>query len=109
LDQPSRILEIIFSKAQVFADEFSALLSDPGPWTALHDEPCWAELRAVALMHVLELACNFHRRIVMTCCSYPLRLAWLVWQDIPRANLVPQCNLASGAYGMLLCYSFYQT
>ena len=84
MDKPSRILELVHIKATQIADEWTQMLTAAGRagWEACALEG--PSFRAVALLRVLEMACDFHRRVTVPACfSHPLRLAYLVLTELP--------------------------
>eukprot|EP00969_Alexandrium_andersonii_P298474 13193972-Alexandrium_andersonii.AAC.1 len=78
------MLDLVSHVADKLAAEWEALVTSDAPWRRLlelapqSERPAWVQ---AAVSHVLEMAADFHRRVICVVHAWPCRL--LLLSDAP--------------------------
>jgi hypothetical protein len=103
----TRLSDLLYGQAEVFAKEFSGLL-DAEHWqielavSASHFRSASSnEGAGIITMFICANAADYHRRICSVLTSWPLRMFWLVQERAVSARVA--CTLRYSGFGVTSC------
>jgi hypothetical protein len=105
-----KAMELVVLAADQFATEFDDLFSDvadPYPWNLAFsyirddDMPARRSLISIIVLLLLQSRCGYEFRILEPVRTYPLKLAWLIYEDPPDK----QCEFRKDVAAELVAFA----